>query len=395
MLNKMRIAARLLFGFGVMMLFLAGLSGFAIYSGKTTGTALQDVMRSKDNEVLDQQVEWRLYQARMSIWRYLATADDTSLTKAHEALKIADEKLADLTRATFVPANKAKVEVLSSALASYERVALRFSEVKTKAVGLDAPEVKMLISEAGEHAARIDSVGAALSDAYKEFAQTKTTSADEQINATINASIIIGIASLLLGAILSFAISRSIVGPVKAMTAAMGRLARGDLTAVIPAANNKDEIGDMAAAVQVFKDNAIRVDQLTREQEEAEARSAAERRQAMQKMADDFENSVMGVVTIVSSSAAKMRTTAQSMSAAATQASAQATTVGAAAGQATSNVQTVASAAEELSSSITEISRQVAEAARSLRRHRTRRPAPIRWCWPWLQPPTRSARWST
>ena len=170
--------------------------------------------------------------------------------------------------------------------------------------------------------------------------------------------------ALVIGVAGAWAIGRGITRPVNAMTRAMGILAGGDTAVVIPAIGNKDEIGEMAEAVQVFKDNAIRVAALQREQEEAKARAEAERKRGMLDMADKFETAVMGLVKGVSAQATEMQATSQSMSSAAQQSQAQATTVAAAAEQATANVQTVAAAAEELTSSITEISRQVAQAAK-------------------------------
>ena len=170
--------------------------------------------------------------------------------------------------------------------------------------------------------------------------------------------------ALVIGVAGAWAIGRGITRPVNAMTRAMGILAGGDTAVVIPAIGNKDEIGEMAEAVQVFKDNAIRVAALQREQEEAKARAEAERKRGMLDMADKFETAVMGLVKGVSAQATEMQATSQSMSSAAQQSQAQATTVAAAAEEATTNVQTVAVAAEELTSSITEISRQVALAAR-------------------------------
>jgi methyl-accepting chemotaxis protein len=141
-------------------------------------------------------------------------------------------------------------------------------------------------------------------------------------------------------------------------------LANGKLDLEIGGTARKDEIGDMARAAQVFRDNAIRVATLQKEQEEAKARAAADRRQAMLDMADRFENAVMGLVKGVSAQATQMQAASQGMSAAAQQSQTQASSVATAAEQATANVETVAAAAEELSSSITEISRQVSEAAR-------------------------------
>jgi methyl-accepting chemotaxis protein len=154
---------------------------------------------------------------------------------------------------------------------------------------------------------------------------------------------------------------RRMVAPMTAMTAAMMRLAGGDKTVEIAGAARRDEIGDMAKAVRVFKENMVEADRLRAEQEATKARAAAEQKAALARMADAFEASVGGIVGTVASASTEMQGSAQSLSATAGEASRQATTVSAAATQATSNVQTVATAAEELASSVSEIGRQVAQ----------------------------------
>ena len=158
---------------------------------------------------------------------------------------------------------------------------------------------------------------------------------------------------------LGLAIGRGIAGPILRMTAAMRLLADGDNTVEVPAQKRRDEIGDMANAVQVFKDNAIRMDRMQAEQAEAEKRAEAEKQATLNRMADDFHAGVSEVVRTVSCAAAEMQSTAQAMSAIAEETSSQATTVASAAEQASMNVQTVASAAEELGGSIGEIRRQM------------------------------------
>jgi len=157
--------------------------------------------------------------------------------------------------------------------------------------------------------------------------------------------------------------ARGVAGPIIAMTRAMKRLADGDTAIEIPARDQRDEIGQMAQTVQVFKDNAQRVAALQAEQSETEARTARERRQARQQLADSFEARVMGVVQAVAGSAEQMQGTASGMATSARQAGDKAETVASAAHSATANVETVATAAEALASSIGEISRQVAQAA--------------------------------
>jgi methyl-accepting chemotaxis protein len=176
----------------------------------------------------------------------------------------------------------------------------------------------------------------------------------------------LAIATLLIGVIaggVAWLIGRSISHPLGLLGARMRALADGKLEGDIPGIGRGDEVGAMAATVQIFKDNAVRIRGLEQVEAQAQERAAAERRAAMESIASDFERSVNGIVRSVSTAAAGMQTTAQSMTATASDASARAATVGAASESASNNVGTVAAAAEELSSSVAEISRQVSRSS--------------------------------
>jgi methyl-accepting chemotaxis protein len=176
----------------------------------------------------------------------------------------------------------------------------------------------------------------------------------------------LGLATLLIGAISGTAawlIGRSISRPLRQLGACMHALAEGELGEEIPGVGRGDEVGAMAATVQIFKDNAVRVRELEKSEADTRAGAANERRTVMENIANDFERSVNGIVRSVSMAAAGMQSTAESMTATASDASARAATVGAASESASNNVETVAAAAEELSSSVAEISRQVARSS--------------------------------
>jgi methyl-accepting chemotaxis protein len=143
----------------------------------------------------------------------------------------------------------------------------------------------------------------------------------------------LGLAILVIGVIsggIAWLIGRSISRPLGQLGARMRRLADGALDADIPGIERGDEVGAMAATVQIFKDNALRIRGLEKVEAETQHRAAAERRAAMENIADDFERSVKGIVSSVATAAAGMQTTAQSMTATASDASARAATVGAA-----------------------------------------------------------------
>jgi methyl-accepting chemotaxis protein len=171
-------------------------------------------------------------------------------------------------------------------------------------------------------------------------------------------------AALLIGLVLAWAVGRGISRPVRRMTEAMKRLAGGDTTVAVPETGRKDEMGEMAAAVQVFKDNMIEADHLRAHQEDQKKQSDAERRQLLHDLAGKFESGVGGIIKDVTSHATELQATAQSMAATSTDASHKVSTVADASAHASENVNTVATSTEELSASIREISQQVGQSTR-------------------------------
>ena len=167
------------------------------------------------------------------------------------------------------------------------------------------------------------------------------------------------IIALGLAVLLSWLIARSIVTPLSAMTGAMTELSKGNKTIDIPARERTDEIGAMAQAMEIFKENTLKMDKLQAEQEAQKLKAEADRKAALHHMADTFEESVGKVVQTVTSAATELQAASSQMAGTAHETSAQATTVASAAQQASANVETVAAATEELAASISEIAKQV------------------------------------
>ena len=181
--------------------------------------------------------------------------------------------------------------------------------------------------------------------------------------------------------------SRTITRPIKSMVDVMGELAGNNDEVEVPYQENLDEIGEMAKAVNVFKENSIerkrleaqaaredaerqrlaeervREEREREEQERArEQQEAARRERIASELAGfiaDFDKKVAELLRTVATAATELESTAQSMSGIASQTNSQSGLVASAAKEATSNVQTVASATEELSASISEISKQI------------------------------------
>ncbi|CAO3353069.1 methyl-accepting chemotaxis protein [Azospirillum palustre] len=154
----------------------------------------------------------------------------------------------------------------------------------------------------------------------------------------------------------------AVVKPLHTLTGTMGRLANREMSTEIPGTARQDELGSMARAVQVFKDNMIEADRLAAV-EAAEQQAKMGRAQAIERLLTGFENSSTTALRTVAAAASELDATAHSMSAMAQQTSTQATVVASAAEQTSANVQTVATATEEMASSIREIGTQIARSA--------------------------------
>ena len=152
--------------------------------------------------------------------------------------------------------------------------------------------------------------------------------------------------------------------PIARLKSAMEVLARNDLRADVPGIERRDELGEMARTVEVFKKNGLEVERLKGEQQVNEKRAAEQRKADMVKMADNFEGAVSEIIETVSSASTELEASAGTLTKTAERAQEITTTVAAASEEASTNVQSVASATEEMASSVNEISRQVQESAR-------------------------------
>ncbi len=185
----------------------------------------------------------------------------------------------------------------------------------------------------------------------------------EQENTKFWSELILLLSLLSLTIIVSIFIARSIAKPIRCLTRNMGKLAQNDKSTPPKGQSRRDEIGEMSRAVEVFRVNAIKNDELEIAQNALAKQIEKDKIAVMTKLADGFDASVGGIVSTVSSASAELQTTAQSMADISTQTSNQAMSASTASDQASSNVQTVAAATEEMTSTIGEISQQVVQAS--------------------------------
>jgi methyl-accepting chemotaxis protein len=299
----------------------------------------------------------RLMASRLTALKFLAEPDAKLIDQQGEELKQFLDLTERLTKATDNAARqKLALEIADlgkrydEAFDEAAKAVLEVNALVTIAMPKDAEEIGALMAET--------------TGGQRQVLAKLEKDTDEDLEGDIKVTAILSLAAFVLGALLAWFIARGVTGPVNGMTNAMTKLAEGDQTTEIPSTRNKDELGSMAKAVLVFKENMIKAERLQAEQEEMKRLAEVEKRRAINEMADNFEKSVMGIVNSVSSSATELQASAQSLSSVAEQTQRQSTAVSAASEQASTNVQTVAAAAEELASSIKEISRQVDQASK-------------------------------
>ena len=139
----------------------------------------------------------------------------------------------------------------------------------------------------------------------------------------------------------------------------LGELSNGNYDIHIEDNHKKDEIGEIIRVIMIFREKLEQVESLRQERRQDEERAAAEQRDMLNNMADEFENSVGGIIRSVATAASQLEQSADVMLLNASQTGEQSGSVANAASQASSNVQTVAAATEELAASVNEISSQI------------------------------------
>ncbi|MCK1380533.1 HAMP domain-containing protein [Bradyrhizobium sp. 24] len=292
------------------------------------------------------------------------------------ALKFSGE----MARLSQSPENHKRIDRLTVLIGNFQKGEQQIEAIRKQELALESKKDGEAATQLAKLTAEIDRIRketlapinaeiSELADEITNFAKHRSeearTAAEAQAASVARTSLIAGVlvALVLIGACV-FSIF-SIARPMRALTAAMEKLAGGDFAVVLPGLGRKDEVGGVAGAVEKFK---IVSEQKAREEAEAKMRQdhvAAEQRKAdMRRLADSFEGAVGEIVDTVSSAATELEASASTLTSTAERAQELTIVVAAASEEASTNVQSVASATEELSSSITEISRQVQESAR-------------------------------
>ena len=309
--HRLRIIAKLLYGFGVLLAILASLSGWASFGAWSSKGALTGLSSLKDREVLDQRAARRLGDAQSQIWMALATGDSVNFGKAEVSLQIASNILDDLGEAASDSASAERLKTWTGLIQKYRDFEATLQKVKGRNEAFATIEGKQAVSDATGLGADLANAGEALNRQLEADASELQSHATVRAQWLVIGSFAAGAASLMIGGALAYFITLSIKRPIVALTRAMDGLANGELDVVIPGIDENNEFGAMARSVEVFKTNAYekqrieseahtQADEVERQRRRSEAeaaKEAADRVAAMRHVGEGLKNLASGNLT--------------------------------------------------------------------------------------------------
>jgi methyl-accepting chemotaxis protein len=323
----MGLTSRLFLAFGVVIALAAGA---AVYGVSVVSQTTGDVVRLYDGPLI------ALSNARSAQLNFtaarLAGTDKAAVERGMTAL------LADIgvVRDRMPPSEREAVDKALEAVTAWQKG------------GAAAPKAQ-----------DVDDALDVMAEGASAYGFNFRSEAEAQAKFARIAFIVIALAVLLVGGASAALIAYSISRPIAATTKVMNTLASGDYGVEIPGIGRKDEIGQMARSLTVFKDSLLEGERARRERGEQVREAEVGRKKMMTDIADQFQATIGGIVDSVSTASTELQASAHSLTSTAETTQQLSTEVTTASEQASINVQTVASAAEELSTSVREIARQV------------------------------------
>ncbi|MBO6756806.1 MAG: HAMP domain-containing protein [Roseibium sp.] len=218
----------------------------------------------------------------------------------------------------------------------------------------------------------LDDLSAAIESDFDSMAKVasngKTAAQDALAAAQETAALFftsVVLAALAVVVLFGWLIGRGITRPVRALTITMTEMANGSVEIHVPYTDSGSEIGNMARAVEVFRNNAVRTRELEDDQKQQQERAQSEKRAMMEGLADQFDASIGAIVGRVSEATGHLTATASDMASVSEDTGSRAESASSASQNTNENVQMVATAAEQMTSSIHEINQKVIQASES------------------------------
>jgi methyl-accepting chemotaxis protein len=286
---------------------------------------------------------------------FVVSSDQTAATSTLSRLSFLENQIKGIPSA-----NEKVAEVLKEVNSLLKNYREAFSKMVENKKTIDDLVTQM----SGAAGAIMQGAGAMKADLVSDQ-QRLDAASHAIIGDTQHLILVLAVGGTLLGAVLAFLLGSGIARPMTAMCKAMRELASGNFDVVLPGLGRKDELGEMASAVEEFKLQAIAKAERDAAAQDAQNREAgAARRAELIRFADNFETAVGSIVSNVSASAGQLEQAAGTLTRTAETTQNLSSQVAGSSEQASSTIDSVASATEELSASVAEIGRQVEESNR-------------------------------
>ena len=364
--RDVRIARKLAAAFAVVFLFTCGLSGRLFTDLRTVNRSTAATQHSYDVLHGVDAIRIGLLNMDSAVNAFLSAADDAILepyVRGDASLTAALQRVRLLTRDN--AEQQTRLEQLGTLIAELKKQYYEQQIAQARSPATRDIAITMVQSGFGKlYTEKVRTLLQEVTKPEEELLAQRNAGLAEALNVS-QTVVVIGTGVLaLLAIVLGVTLTRAIARPTMQMTDAMRRLADGDTSVAVHGGDRQDEIGAMAAAVEVFRANAVERLQIEAERKQAETRAAAAHQAEMHRLADEFEAAVGNIVNIVSTASRDLEGAAGKLAKTAETTQQLSGLVARDSEDASSNVQSIAKATEELTSSVGEIARQVHESSR-------------------------------
>jgi methyl-accepting chemotaxis protein len=366
--RDVRIARKLGAAFAVVFLFTCGLSGRLFTDLRTVNRSTAATQHSYDVLHGVDAIRIGLLNMDTAVNAFLSAADDAILepyVQGDASLSTALQGVRLLTRDN--AEQQTRLEQLSTLIAELKKQYYEQQIAQAKSPATRDIAITMVQSGFGKlYTEKVRTLLQEVTKPEEELLAQRNAGLAEALKVS-QTMVVVGTGVLaLLAILLGVTLTRAIARPTMQMTDAMRRLADGDTSVAVHGGDRKDEIGAMAAAVEVFRANAVERLQIEAERKQAETRAATAHQAEMQQLADEFEAAVGNIVNIVSTASRDLEGAAGKLAKTAETTQQLSGMVARDSEDASSNVRSIAKATEELTSSVGEIANEaVAQAQKT------------------------------
>jgi methyl-accepting chemotaxis protein len=364
-LASLRISAKILLTLGLLALLSIGLTTYALLQMARLNAGTQRIVTANVESLklaAGAKEKMTRIQRRASEVVLEANADAKKEISAKLAAELGElQELAGKLKPFMSGASARQFATVEETLPAYLAVLAEVEKLTTMYRDIEA--AAMMTGDATTFYERMDDALSAIVGAQDADMKRAAADADDAYRETLWMSVAVTVFGLaIVSGIVLVIVQRQITGPLSRLTSAMGRLSKSMWETEVQGTERRDEIGEMARAVMVFKENGMEAERIAAERAQ-DNEIKVRRAQRLDEVTRAFEDNVSALTERLSASATEMEATAQTMMATAQQTTSRSVSVASAAQQTFANVQTVATAAEELSISIGEIARQVTQSS--------------------------------